>query len=207
MAITRSGRHRAPSEGNQRRLLVVLGGLLLLLLLMWVLFLRQGEPEITAGSTPPVPEQTETTAEDDATRPVPKRNDPVETFQVFAPKDPFDPLVSAAAATGASGSAPAASGAPGETTQGSSGTTTFETTGSRGDSGQDIEGHRVRVLDVFGGEGGRRLQVQVDETVYTVDVGERFARNFELLSTSGDCATMLYGDDQFTICEGEEILK
>jgi hypothetical protein len=47
----------------------------------------------------------------------------------------------------------------------------------------------------------------VDGTVYTVEEGERFATSFELLSLNGDCATMLYGDDQFTLCEGEEILK
>jgi hypothetical protein len=47
----------------------------------------------------------------------------------------------------------------------------------------------------------------VDGTVYTVDEGEQFAESFQLLSINGECATMLYGDDQFTLCEGEEILK
>ena len=65
----------------------------------------------------------------------------------------------------------------------------------------------MRVIDVFGDGGRRRAQVQVDGSVYTVDEGERFAENFQLLSASGRCATMLFGDDEFTLCEGEEILK
>jgi hypothetical protein len=63
------------------------------------------------------------------------------------------------------------------------------------------------VVDVYNEGGNARAQVQVDGTVYTVDEGERFADNFQLMSTSGQCATMLYGDDEFTLCEGEEILK
>ncbi len=51
------------------------------------------------------------------------------------------------------------------------------------------------------------VRVQVDGTVYTVGEGDRFAENFEVLSISGQCASLLYGDDQFSLCEGEEILK
>jgi hypothetical protein len=54
---------------------------------------------------------------------------------------------------------------------------------------------------------GGRAQIQVDGTVYTVDEGETFADNFQLVDASGECATMLFGDDEFTLCEGEEILK
>jgi hypothetical protein len=43
--------------------------------------------------------------------------------------------------------------------------------------------------------------------VYTAQEGETFADSFQLVSASGRCATMLFGDDQFTLCEGEEILK
>jgi hypothetical protein len=34
-----------------------------------------------------------------------------------------------------------------------------------------------------------------------VEVGETFADNFELMSISGDCATFLFGDQSFTLCE------
>lgn len=112
---------------------------------------------------------------------------------MFAPRDPFDPLVSdrggdgtdAPQATTGNGSAAVAGSARGDT----------------------VGGHRVRLIDVFKTRGKRRAQVQIDGTAYTVDEGEIFAQSFQLLSISGECATMLFGDDQFTLCEGEEILK
>ena len=65
----------------------------------------------------------------------------------------------------------------------------------------------MKLIDVFTDKGKERAEVQVDGTVYTVDVGEEFADSFKLLSTSGDCASLLFGDDQFSLCEGQEILK
>jgi hypothetical protein len=65
----------------------------------------------------------------------------------------------------------------------------------------------VKLIDVFTEGGRERAEVQVDDTVYTVDVGEEFADSFKLLSTSGRCASLLFGDDQFSLCEGQEILK
>ncbi len=68
-------------------------------------------------------------------------------------------------------------------------------------------GHTVALIDIFKDGGSQRAQVEVDGTVYTVGEGDRFADNFQVLSISGECATMLFGDDQFTLCEGESILK
>jgi hypothetical protein len=58
---------------------------------------------------------------------------------------------------------------------------------------------------VAGGE--ERAQIQVDDTVYRASEGEVFADSFKLVSIDNACATMLFGDDQFTLCKGEEILK
>ena len=192
----------------------VIAGLLILFLLIWFLFLRGDEPE--EATAVPAPVTGEAPEEEEEAAVPPTKSDPVETFEVFAPKDPFDPLVSAAAASGGGTTAPATGGTTTTpstdgttTTTGPDGTTTTTTTtspgGSRdGDGSQSVGSHRVRVVDVFT---GRRAQIQVDGTVYTVDEGERFADNFQLLSTSGQCASMLFGDDEFTLCEGEEILK
>lgn len=190
-------------------------GVLLLLLLIWFFFLR-ADDTATETATPVVPAPAAT--EDEAEESLPPRKSPVETFEVFAPKDPFDPLISAATGggtgttTGATGTSTTdgtttTSTTDGTTTDGTGTTTTTTTTSGGGDGGEDVGGHRVRVIDVFRSNGGGRAQIQVDGTVYTVDEGERFADNFELLSTSGSCATILFGDDQFTLCEGEEILK
>lgn len=191
--------------------LAVVAGVLVLLFLVWFMFLRADDADVETVAPAPAPAVT--TPEPEETVEPPKRNGPVETFEVFAPKDPFDPLISAAAAPGAASDGPSTEEtAPGDgstaTTPGDGTTTTTTTTPGGGNGGgESVGGHRVRVIDVFARGGSRRAQVQVDGTVYTVDEGERFAQNFQLLSTSGQCATMLFGDDEFTLCEGEEILK
>ena len=194
-------------------LALAVAGLLLLLLIVWFFFLRSpDEPESVA--TAPTAEAPVDAEEEEEVAPAPSKQDPVETFEVFAPKDPFDPLISQAAAGGgdpgtAGGTVAGADGTTTATPAGDGTTTTTTTTqGGGGSRSDEIGGHRVRVVDVFSGGGGeRRAQIQVDGTVYTVNEGERFASNFQLLDTSGACATMLFGDDEFTLCEGEEVLK
>ena len=198
---------------NPAQLALVLGGLLLVLVLLWFFVLRSdGDAEDAAVAPAPV---TEETPEPEATTEAPTKQSPVETFEVFAPKDPFDPLISASAGgsdgTGSATATTISSGtgtsAPTTGTTATSTGTTTTTTSNGASEEENVGGHRVRVVDVVAAEGERRAQIQVDGTVYTVDEGERFASNFQLLSTSGRCATMLYGDDEFTLCEGEEILK
>jgi hypothetical protein len=147
----------------------------------------------------------------------------VETFEVFAPKDPFDPLLSEAGTTEEGETTEEGDTTDtGETTDtGDTTDTTDGTTDTNGDgvvdgsdtgggggagpgSSDTVQGHSVELVATL--EDGS-VQVQVDDQVYTVDEGEQFAQNFELVSVSGACATLLYGDDQFTLCEGEEILK
>lgn len=214
MATTPEGLEPPATDPERRvspaQLLLVLGSLLLVLALLWFFVLRSdGEVEDTAVAPSPV---TEETPEPEETAKAPTKRSPVETFEVFAPKDPFDPLISASAGgSEGTGGATATTITSGTATGTSTGTTTTETgtttTTTTSAEGENVGGHRVRVVDVFSADGQRRAQVQVDGTVYTVDEGERFASNFQLLSTTGRCATMLYGDDEFTLCEGEEILK
>jgi hypothetical protein len=165
-----------------------------LLAIVYFLFLRGGGEPVPSPAPAPAP-----AAESPSPIETDRDKKPVETFEVFAPKDPFEPAVTVAAAdAGAPGPGPGpgageASPGPGD-----------GTAPSRGRS-DVIGGHRVRVVDVF--PNGRTAQIQVDGTVYTVDEGEEFAANFRLISASGQCVTMLFGDDEFTLCEGEEVLK
>lgn len=139
----------------------------------------------------------------------------VETFEVFAAKDPFKPLVSegsggAAATTQGGGGGAAAPASERPVTSGGGGAPAGGGGGAGGGARRgerSIDGRRVRLVNVFTRKGARRVRVRVDDTVYTVEPGERFAENFKLLSASGRCATLLFGDDQFTLCEGEEVLK
>ena len=212
---TRSDEVAATTPAGRNRTALIALGLVLFLAVLWFLFLRGGgtEPEEAL----PAPQITEAAPEPEPTEEPGqrRRKGPIETFEVFAPKDPFRPVITAAAAapegTTTTTGAPAAGGAAagGATGTGApSGGSDIGNGGSpSGNGGSSVGGHRVRLIDTFTSGGEARARVQVDGTVYTVREGDRFAENFELLSVNGQCASMLFGDDQFSLCEGEEILK
>jgi hypothetical protein len=196
-------------SGIDRRLLAVVGALVLLLLALLWFFVPRGspEPDQTAAPAPPAAPTpaSEPDPKGDETAPEPGGGGPVETFQVFAPRDPFEPLVS----PDDSDSAVVDTGATVDTGGGviTNPDSAITGEGASGSGGSTVGSHTVSVVDVFAASGRRRAQVEVDGTVYKVSEGERFADSFQLLSASGECAGMLFGDDQFTLCEGEEILK
>jgi hypothetical protein len=58
----------------------------------------------------------------------------------------------------------------------------------------------VSLLDVFTRNGKKLAQVRVNAQVYTVEEGEHFHQNYELVSISGHCANFVYGDSPFSLC-------
>ena len=186
---------------------VLVGGLVVLVLALFGFFVVKpllfpaDEAEELA---PPPPRSGPIAAPSPSPSPTPP---PSETFDVFESKDPFRPLVVAGAPStgGAAPSGGTSTGTSGGTT-GTGGTGT-STGGGSGGSSAPSGGQRVGLLDVFTADGAEKVQVRVGSTVYTVAVGETFASSYKLLSTSGNCATFLHGDDKFTLCEGEEVLK
>ena len=62
-----------------------------------------------------------------------------------------------------------------------------------------IGGHDVKLVSVSGN--GKKLVVQVDGKVYTVEPGATFDDNFKLVKIAGRCAKFLFGDQSFEICE------
>jgi len=190
--------------GAQAALVVL--GLVVLLGALWFGFLR-GDGAETAALEPVAPAPAPVPTETEAAPAKKPGSGPIETFEVFAPKDPFRPLISAAASDGSTAGAavePTGSDTGGAPTGQPSGGS--DISGGSG-SGDSVGGHRVRLIDTFNRNGEPQARVQVDGTVYTVGEGDRFADNFEVLSISGECASLLFGDDQFSLCEGEEILK
>jgi len=60
---------------------------------------------------------------------------------------------------------------------------------------------------VFDTNGSPMVSVAVNGTGYTVAEGAEFGERFRLLDVSGTCATFLFGDSRFTLCEGQSIRK
>jgi hypothetical protein len=84
-------------------------------------------------------------------------------------------------------------------------TTTTPPPGGGGDGGEHpgnkilIGGHDVKLISVAGG--GTELDVTVDGKLYTVEPGATFDDNFKLVKIDGKCATFLFGDQSFELCE------
>lgn len=151
---------------------------------------------------------------------------PIETFEVFLSRDPFQPI---RPETGGADGGAAATTTTTTTTGGATTTTTgdattgAETTGGPGPTlGEDdedgngdgdggdreqVEGREVVLIDVFVEDGEERAVVQVDGQAFEVGEGDEFADNFRVLTIDPPCVTLLFGDDAFTLCEGERVLK
>ncbi len=191
---------------------LVVGGLLLLALFFWFVARPFLFPQAAEEPRVPAPKRQ-------AVNPSPSpaaavEQPPAETFEVFESKDPFRPLVVVPVAGGAGGGTTTGGTTTGGTTTGGTttgGTTTGGTTPAAGEGAAGgaapTGGQRVSLIDVFTDDGTQKAQIKVGSTVYTVTVGETFAQNYKLVSVSGDCATLLHGDDKFTLCEGEEVIK
>jgi hypothetical protein len=48
-----------------------------------------------------------------------------------------------------------------------------------------------------------KVEVRVDGDLWTVEEGALFAENFKLVSIDAGCARFLFGDQSFTLCEGD----
>jgi hypothetical protein len=184
-------------------LLVILGILLVGFLAVKVLGGGGGTSSSTPTTlvSPTVRSTTTTTAVGAA---------PTETFEVFATKNPFLPLKGATAGT----TTGATAGTTGTTVAGTTGTTGTGTTGATGSTGstasnQPTRSQRVSLLDVFVDSGKVTANVKVNDTVYKVTAGQVFATSFKAVSLSQatGCGQFLFGDDQFRICKGEQVLK
>lgn len=106
-----------------------------------------------------------------------------QTLQVFEGKDPFQPLLRATPAPGGTASpSPGASGGP-------------------------TTGQRVSLLDIFTREGVRYATVEASGQTYTVKQGDTFGGSYRVVSLSDRCGTFVFGDERFSLCVGQEVLK
>lgn len=133
---------------------------------------------------------------------------PAETVEVFTTKNPFLPLRTAAtggSAPAAASPAPAAVASPGGVVASPTGGTAAPAAGAA--AGPQTT--RVSLLDMVT-EGNRLVaNVRVNDTVSKVATGDTFATSFKVVSLDWPqrCGRFVFGDDQFRICKGEEIVK
>jgi hypothetical protein len=85
-------------------------------------------------------------------------------------------------------------------------TTTTPSPPGGGGGGGEHPGNKIligaRDVKLIGvGGRGTKLDAQVDGKVYTVERGATFADNFKLVKIDGKCATFLFGDQSFELCE------
>ena len=177
-------RGRSRRSAGSRRGLLMAGGVSAILLvggMVLALSAGGGTRKATIAPSLAASQSTTTTAPGAAA---------VETFQAFATKDPFSPLASDASPAGSSttttpgGAGAAAPAAPG--------------------------GTHVALLDVFTDGDHAAARVRVNDTIFEkLAVGQTFAGNLKVisLSQSSDCGSFLYGDDQFRLCKGQEVVK
>jgi hypothetical protein len=184
---------------RDRRTVTIGGAALGVLLLGFLLFSFLG------GGEEPFPPIPPTTPGGGSPSPSPGGGTP--PIQNFTGRDPFSvppalsPSPSPTSGGGPSGSPSVGpSGSPsGSPSVGPSGSPSPTAPG--GGSSQNVGGSTVVLLDIFRVDGATRVQVEVDGTVFNVGIGERFAGGrFELRSVGGNCATFLFGDEQFTLC-------
>lgn len=179
--------------GVNRKLLVALGLLVVAaLLFMFVVLPMLGpdEPEPFELPSQAAPQsEPEAPAEDDVAEdtPVP------ETFEVFSARDPFQQLVTEEGQQAAQ-ETPVDPG--GATPEGATATPTV--------AAAEVGATTVHLAEVVDAQ---RVRVTVNDKTYDVAKGDAFAEHFRLLEVNDGCATLLFGDNRFALCEGEQIRK
>lgn len=116
----------------------------------------------------------------------------------FGGKDPFEPLVRPASSGG-----PVPSGSP------SPGPSGGPSGGGGGGGGGGTSGKSTRVVlrDIFRKNGRLWATVEVNGKDFTVQPGDTFDDNFQLISLTNSCGDFAFGDSRFSLCLGQEVRK
>ena len=193
MTIEQEGNRWQRLQPRERALIIIVG-VIAILALVYLLFLSGG------GNAPEAfPTFTPRPSTGPLVQPTPTASPAVpETFEVFEGKDPFRPLV--VTGGGTTGGATTTGG----TTMGA--TTSGSTTGGPSSGGTNGSQH-VTLVAINGSGSNRTATVDVDSTEYTVKVGETFASNYRVKSLTSSCGTFVFGDQTFTLCVGQEVIK
>lgn len=180
---------------------------------VWLAWLVVVSPDRGAG-TGTASQPAGTAAEQDRARAgggagaAPTEEPAPTTYDVFLTRDPFEPVV------------PEEDG--GQPTDDTDQPPPGDDTADDGDHAHDAgtedpctgeeevvcDGRVVTLIEITtDDEGGRTATIRVDTTDYEVREGDVFAESFRVLSIEPSCATLLFGDDSFTMCRDDRVLK
>jgi len=181
VTIEQQGGGRWQRLQPRERALILIVGIIAALALVYVLFLSGGggKPEGFPTFTPRATSTARATAS-----PTSGAISPPETFEVFEGKDPFRPLVVA----GEASPVPVASPSPGST-------------------GGTAGSQQVTLVAISGSGSARTATVEVNSTEYQVQEGDTFAGSYVVKDLTASCGTFVFGDETFTLCVGQEVLK
>ena len=198
---------------RDRRALIIFGAVVVVAAAAYFLLLHK-----SSGPTAALPTPTQTSPVSPTPSPVPSvKASPTPRNTTPPPvlvgeRDPFSPLVQV------SGGGGGPTGVTGPTTPPPTSPTTPPSTTIPpsvsppasppptpvGGTTIVVGGHTVTLIDIFHKNGVKYVQVSVDGTVYTVRQGQTFDGNFKLVDPSSGCATFLFGDQQFQLCENPQ---
>lgn len=193
------------SERDQRTLKIggiIIGVLLVAFLAMNLLGGGEDAPpgEETARPTDPATVPGEEPSDSPSQTPT----STLSPVAVFTGRDPFSvpPGFSTATSPPPTSGATTGTTSPPPTSGATTSTTSPPPTQPGNGSSSNKGGHEVVLLNVFSVGGVPTVQVEVNGTIYDVQVGDEFGPNdrFEVRSISGNCATFVYGDEPFTLC-------
>ena len=186
------------SPAVSKPLIIVLGAIVALAALFFLvidpmLLSADVESESEAAALPvvpgsaaasPEPVATEEPSEEASGEPAP------ETFEIYSVRDPFQQLVQVAPVASATAT-PTPEPSDSEDPQATA--TATSTTVSMDQVGTD--------------EGVLTASVTVDGQSFEVREGEAISGSFTLLAVAGQCGTFADGGEQFTLCQGEQIVR
>jgi cytoskeletal protein RodZ len=215
---------------SQKQLILVGVMFAVLLGVVYFMFLKGGgeEPVDSTAPAPAVetePAEEEPTDKDEAQTPKKKSKGPVETSEVFGGKDPFEPVIDLTPVVAADGGGDATTDGTTTTTDDGSTTTPTAPTAPTApvapvtpppDDDDDVvkTGYVVRLVDIFSDNGTRTAHVQTvkraswDKRQHPkLTAGDRFRKHFKITSIDNRCATFMFDQEWFSLCEGQRVIR
>lgn len=189
----------ADAPGERRKKLIVIAAVAVLLVLAGVLLV----PKLLGGDAEPAAGPVARSGRNKVTKPAPAKKKPVakpvkkpKPFNGAIARDPFDPPYTPSSEKVQAATAPAVG----------TGTATTPATGTVPVTTTPTSGHTFTLLAVSGNGSSVTVDVLWDTKTYSdLKIGQRFIEDqFKVVTAASQCASFLYGDKEFALCEGEK---